>query len=86
MGVFCTGGKAVRDAKMLSATMAMRMLARLSQLDGQASSRALIFRGGSGEGRHHSRRGHADYGTSAASTLGGGWAGRLIFSRWSRRA
>jgi hypothetical protein len=50
------------------------------------SSRALIFHGGYREGRHHGARGHTDDGTSGTSTLGGDWAGRLIFSCWSRTA
>ena len=50
------------------------------------SSRALIFHGGYREGRHHGARGHTDDGTSRTSTLGGDWAGRLIFSCWSRTA
>src|SRR5580698_8325608 len=51
------------------------------------SSKRLVFCCRRCEGRHHSAGGHADRGTSApSSTLGGGWAGRVIFSRWSRMA
>jgi hypothetical protein len=52
----------------------------------QGSTTALIFHGRYGEGRHHSTCDHTDNGTSAGSTLGGDWAGRLIFNRWSRMA
>jgi hypothetical protein len=50
------------------------------------SSNALIFCGEAWEGRHHSARGQTDDGTSGTSILGGDWAGRVIFSRWSRMA
>ena len=52
----------------------------------QDASRALILHCVWCQGRHHDARGHTGYGTSAAITLGGGWAGKLILSRWSRTA
>ena len=50
------------------------------------SPKPLIFCGGRWLGRHHSAGCHSDLATSAAVTLGGGWAGKLIFNRWSRMA
>jgi hypothetical protein len=46
----------------------------------------LIFRSERSQGRHHKVAGHTDYGTWAAITRGGGWAGKLNFRRWSRMA
>ena len=50
------------------------------------SPKSLIFCGGWWLGRHHSAGCHSYFATSAAVTLGGGWAGKLIFKRWSRMA
>jgi hypothetical protein len=53
---------------------------------GRESSKWLIFRGCRCQGRHHRAIGHAGPGTSTAVILGGGWSGKLIFSRCSRMA
>ena len=50
------------------------------------SLKPLIFCGRWWLGRHHSAGGHSYFATSAAVILGGGWAGKLIFNRWSRMA